>query len=235
MPKIVTPSMPLKTAMPSDLPHLGTGAVGDKSGTTPRMNAIEVMMIGRSRSRHASSVASRIGLPDRRITLANSTIRIAFLLARPTSTTRPIWVKMLISSLRRVTPRSWRSRCTRGTDRITASGIDQLSNWAASTRNTITIEKAKTMHGRVAGLELEVGQLGPFEGHRLGQLVRGELLDISSIAWPELTPGAGVAVDRGRRIHVVPGQDQRAVDLVDLGHRPQRAPSSRSRCAPAAG
>ena len=31
-----------------------------------------------------------------------------------------------------------------GTDRITASGIDQLSNWAARTRNTIMIEKAKT-------------------------------------------------------------------------------------------
>ena len=32
-----------------------------------------------------------------------------------------------------------------GTDRITASGIDQLSNWAASTRKTMTIEKAKTI------------------------------------------------------------------------------------------
>ena len=33
----------------------------------------------------------------------------------------------------------------RGTDRITASGMLQLSNCAARTRKTITIENAKTM------------------------------------------------------------------------------------------
>ena len=109
-------------------------------------------MIGRSRSRQASSVASRIGLPRPWISLANWTIRIEFLLARPTSTTRPIWVKMLISrlvllapsSLAWVTPRRALSMQS-GTDRMTASGMAQLSNWAASTRKTITIEKPKTM------------------------------------------------------------------------------------------
>ena len=59
----VTPSMPLKTAMPSDCRISAPAPWAIRSGTTPRMKAIEVMMIGRRRSRHASSVASRIGLP----------------------------------------------------------------------------------------------------------------------------------------------------------------------------
>ena len=53
----------------------------------------------------------------------------------------------------------------------------------------MTIEKREDDHGRVAGLELEVGQLGPLVGHRLGQLVAGASSDITSMAWPELTPG----------------------------------------------
>ena len=61
------------------------------------MNANEVMMIGRSRSSQASSVASSRGAPNSRCFLANSTIRIAFLQARPTSTMKPTWVKMLMS------------------------------------------------------------------------------------------------------------------------------------------
>ena len=98
--------MPLKTATPSDCRISAPAPWAKSRGTTPRMKAIEVMMIGRSRSRQASSVASRIGLPRPWISLANWTIRIEFLLASPTSTTRPIWVKMLMSRLVLLAPRN---------------------------------------------------------------------------------------------------------------------------------
>ena len=174
MPKSVTPSMPLKTAMPSDCRISAPAPWAINSGSTPRMNAIEVMMIGRSRSRQASSVASRIGLPVRRITLANSTIRIAFLLARPTSTTRPIWVKMLMSRLRRVHP-----------DQGTRDAQRHRQDHRQRHRPALELgrqhqedhhdREGEDDHRRVAGLELEVGQLGPFVAHRLGQLVAGQL------------------------------------------------------------
>ena len=59
MPNSVTPSMPLNTAVPS-VRRISAPAPCDRiNGTTPRMNASDVMMIGRNRSRHAASVASR--------------------------------------------------------------------------------------------------------------------------------------------------------------------------------
>jgi hypothetical protein len=60
------------------------------SGTQPRMNANEVIRIGRSRRRAPFSAASTRGLPDSSSSFANSTIRIAFLAASPISITRPI-------------------------------------------------------------------------------------------------------------------------------------------------
>ena len=58
MPKAVTPIMPLKTAVPSERRISAPAPSASTSGTTPRMNAKAVMMIGRSRSRQASTVAS---------------------------------------------------------------------------------------------------------------------------------------------------------------------------------
>ena len=97
MPNSVTPTMPLKTAIPSDRRISAPAPVATASGITPRMKANEVIRIGRSRSRHASSVASWRDRPSTCICLAYSTIRMAFLHARPTSTTRPICTKMLTS------------------------------------------------------------------------------------------------------------------------------------------
>ena len=79
-----------------------------------------------------------------------------------------------------------------GTTRITASGSDQLSYWAASTRNTSTTAKRKTIIAVLPVLELQEGQLGPFGLHhsRQGRLLRW--FAARSIAVPELTPGAGV-------------------------------------------
>ena len=142
IPKRVTPSMPLKTVVPRVRRISAPAPWPSISGSTPRMNASDVITIGRSRSRHASSVAWRRDSPASRWYLANSTIRIAFLLASPTSTTKPIWVKMLMSSPAILTPRIALKRHI-GTTRITASGSDQLSYCAASTRNTITTAKPK--------------------------------------------------------------------------------------------
>ena len=144
MPNSVTPSMPLNTAVPSERRISAPAPVATTSGTTPRMKANEVIRIGRSRSRDASSVASKRGLPSSSCScLANSTIRIAFLHARPTSTTRPICTKMLTSRCVHSTPATEQSRHS-GTTRITASGSDQLSYSAASARNTHTTASAKT-------------------------------------------------------------------------------------------
>ena len=74
---------------------------------------------------------------------ANSTIRIAFLQARPTSTRNPICVKMLLSPLVSHTPVMAQSR-DMGTIRMTASGSDQLSYCAASTRNASSTQSGKT-------------------------------------------------------------------------------------------
>ena len=61
------------------------------------MKASDVIRIGRSRSRLASIAACDGARPANSSSRANSTIRIAFFAARPTSTIRPICVKMLLS------------------------------------------------------------------------------------------------------------------------------------------
>ena len=72
------------------LAHLGAGAVATTSGTTPRMKAKRGHQDGtepRARGAHGGLRGRRTGLLGLR---ANSTIRIAFLAASPTSTTKPI-------------------------------------------------------------------------------------------------------------------------------------------------
>ena len=64
------------------------------------------------------------------------------MLAKPTSTTKPICVKMLMSMLAMRTPMMALSRHM-GTTRMTANGSDQFSYWTASTRKTMSTAKAK--------------------------------------------------------------------------------------------
>ena len=118
--------MPLNTAIPRDRRISAPAPAAKTSGTTPRMNAKDVIRIGRSRSRHASRVATNRGCPSSCNCWANSTIRIAFLHARPTSTTSPICTKMSTDLPTRSMPPTEQSRQS-GTTRITASGSDQLS------------------------------------------------------------------------------------------------------------
>ena len=140
---MVTPSMPLNTATPSATRISAPAPLASTSGTTPRMKAKEVIRIGRSRSLDASTVASKAVLPSSCSCLANSTIRMAFLLARPTSTTRPICVKMLLSIRASQMPAMAASKHI-GTIRMIAIGSDQLSYCAASTRKTNTTASGKT-------------------------------------------------------------------------------------------
>ena len=86
--------MPENTAVPSDWRISAPAPCAIISGTTPRMKAKEVIRIGRRRVRAASTAASNRLIPSSSACLANSTIRIAFLAARPTSTTKPTWARI---------------------------------------------------------------------------------------------------------------------------------------------
>ena len=61
------------------------------SGTQPRMNASDVITIGRSRSCAAFIAASYTVCPEARFITAYSKIRIAFFAASATSIVSPIW------------------------------------------------------------------------------------------------------------------------------------------------
>ena len=100
--------------------------------------------------------------PRRCFCLAYSTIRIAFLHARPTSTTRPICTKMLTSRPVHSTPASEQSRHI-GTTRITASGSDQLSYSAARARKTLDDRQREDVDARCSFRrpDLQEHQLGP--------------------------------------------------------------------------
>ena len=89
-PMKVATSMPKKTAVPMTFCAPAPAPLAVISGTTPRMNANAVIRIGRKRSRADSSAASSTGMPSSCLALANSTIRIAFLAARPISMMLPI-------------------------------------------------------------------------------------------------------------------------------------------------
>ena len=134
--------MPKNTAVPSAWRSSAPAPIAQTSGVTPRMKANEVIRIGRSRSRVASTAASHRLRPMSSSCRANSTIRMAFLAASPISTTKPTWVRMLLSCPRKMTPVMAATRHI-GTIRITASGSVRLSYCAASTRNTNTTASTK--------------------------------------------------------------------------------------------
>ena len=90
MPIAVAASMPPMTVVPIICRATDPAPDAVHNGTQPRINAKEVIRIGRRRSLAPSSAASTRGLPFSYSSLANSTIRMAFLAARPMSITRPI-------------------------------------------------------------------------------------------------------------------------------------------------
>ena len=96
------------------------------SGNTPKMKAMEVIRMGRKRSRQASSVASSRPRPRRRMVLANSMIRIAFLADKPITAMSPT-LKYTSSSRPRSQVKVSAPSTPSGTTSMTATGIDQLS------------------------------------------------------------------------------------------------------------
>ena len=73
-----------------------------------------------------------------------------------------------------------------------ASGSDQLSYCAASTRKTNSTDRREDEDRRVAGLPLLEGELGPFEAHALAAGLRAARLSMASSAVPDDTPGAAL-------------------------------------------
>ncbi len=87
----VDASMPPATAVPTEFRAPEPAPVATASGSTPRMNANDVIRIGRNRMRADSIAASTIDRPCARSCSANSTIKIEFFAASPISITRPTW------------------------------------------------------------------------------------------------------------------------------------------------
>ncbi|KAG1353403.1 hypothetical protein G6F61_014643 [Rhizopus arrhizus] len=114
------------------------------SGTTPSANASEVITIGRRRSRAASSAASASPRPCCCSCRANSTMRIAFFADSPITVIMPTLKNTSLGMPRNNTAATAPSRPS-GTTSITASGIDQLSYSAASTRKASMIATGNTM------------------------------------------------------------------------------------------
>ena len=69
---------------------------------------------------------------------------MAFLAARAIKTTRPTWVRILLSRPARLMP-SMAASTHMGTMKITAQGRVKASYWAARTRKTKTTAKTKTI------------------------------------------------------------------------------------------
>ena len=85
----VAVNMPPKTAVPMARWLADEAPEASTSGSTPSMKASEVIRIGRNRRRAASSVASTRPRPWACRSLANSTIRIAFLADSPITVSMP--------------------------------------------------------------------------------------------------------------------------------------------------
>ena len=99
--RIVAEIMPPSTPVPMACWLFDAAPEAMARGTTPKMKASEVMTIGRKRSVDASMVASTSDLPGFQRSLANSTIRIAFLAERPMIVMRPILKYTSLGSPRR--------------------------------------------------------------------------------------------------------------------------------------
>ena len=226
--------MPNATAVPIAWRISAPGPTAITSGMTPKMKAKLVIRIGRRRERAAWTAASNGFMPcSSSPCRANSTIRIAFLAASAISTIRPTWVRILLSSPRRLMPVIAASTHI-GTIRITASGRVSDSYCAASTMNTHSTAMAKIERRGVAGRLLLVGEAGPFEGEAGRQVLRRELLHRRAANRPTRRPAAsGPAARRPDNCcSASPGPGR---CRSGRSRPPRAAPSRRSTSAPAAG
>ena len=140
----VAASMPPMTPVPTEWRAPAPAPLENASGSTPRMNASEVIRIGRNRSRAASSAAAGVDSPSWCFIDAYSTIRIAFFAARPSSVTSPIWKYTSFVCPRSQTAAS-APNMPNGSASITDSGSDHFSYCAARIRNTMSAASASAI------------------------------------------------------------------------------------------
>ena len=126
MARAVAEIMPPITAVPMATWPPAPAPWATASGSTPRMKAREVIRMGRRRMRAAIRAASAAVLPRSCSSLANSTIRMAFLAARPTVVSRPTWKNTSFTSPRS-SMASTAPSTPSGTTSMTETGMDQLS------------------------------------------------------------------------------------------------------------
>ena len=91
MPTVMATSIPKNTPVPMSRLAAEPGPEASTRGTSPSMNASDVITIGRKRNRAAVRAACTTSTPLSTSSFANSTIRMAFFATSPTSITRPIW------------------------------------------------------------------------------------------------------------------------------------------------
>ena len=188
--------MPLNTATPMACRISAPAPVERTSGRTPRMKAIEVIRIGRSRSRLASIAAATGVRPANSSSRANSTIRMAFLAERPTSTIRPIWVKTLLSPWVSQTPEHGGEQPHRH-DHDDGQRQGQALVLGGQHQEHEQQREREHQHAGVAGDDLLVGQLSPLVAEALRQRWPWRCGRTASWACPGGVARRGAAVDVG--------------------------------------
>ncbi len=124
---------PPTTAMPSGRRDSAPAPSPIAIGRMPKTVANDVIRMGRNRIAAASVTAPVTVRPSARSWLANSTIRIAFLVTRPISMIRPMREKML-SDCPNTHSETTAPNTASGTESRMVNGSTKLSNCAASTR-----------------------------------------------------------------------------------------------------
>ena len=143
MAKLVAASIPPSTVQPIVLRATELAPEAKANGNTPRINAMDVIKIGRKRSRTASNVAGITAIPLSTRSLANSTINIAFFADKPINVIKPICAYTLFDNLGISVNVSIAPNTPIGTANKTEKGTAQLSYNAARNKNTKTIDNAK--------------------------------------------------------------------------------------------
>ena len=143
--------MPPTIAYPSGRRDVEPAPNPSITGNAPMIVATEVMRIGRSRMRPASSTAATVSRPFAFSWFVYSTSRIEFLVTSPIKRIMPIWLYRLI-----VPPGRWNTAATSrvakapviasGTANSTVKGCTSDSNCDASTMNTTSSATPKAKY-----------------------------------------------------------------------------------------
>src|SRR6267143_15491 len=214
----VSVSIPPITTVPRIRRPTAPAPAAVHNGTQPRINANEVMKRARRRTRTPSSAASTSGIPPSYATLANSTMRIAFLAARPITMSRPICEKTS-SSKRRSHSAPRAPNRAMGVASRTANGSVQLSYRAAMSKNTTSTEKPIDLRRAVLvepGRELRAVDLShPDQRRQRHRLTRG-------VAYVEATDIVGLCSELAFSLQVHLADAAVLVEVVHEGAAEKR-------------